>query len=171
MAYEDVGREVRRSRGVCVDLGTAGRRRPRRRGGALGARSVIELRAERGDDEREFETVKCARFNASGETVMTVDEFNARVETADGGFASSSKTSTRSDASRSDIIGGMNTRQDGASNGTWDPHERESFACGVDADVVVFDHRRPAAPIAGSAARASPTDPRRAIQPRTSRTR
>ena len=144
VAYEDVGREVRRSRGVCVISGRLG-------GGGdedgeeetLGARSVIELRAERGDDEREFETVKCARFNASGETVMTVDEFNARAwrRREDGGFASSSKTSTRSDASRSDIIGGMNTRQDGVSSGTWDPHEPESFACGVDADVVVFDAR------------------------------
>ena len=74
---------------------------------------------------------------------MTVDEFAARAwrRREDGGFASSSKTSTRSDASRSDIIGGMNTRQDGVSGGAWDPHEPESYACGVDADVVVFDAR------------------------------
>lgn len=144
VTYEDVGREVRRSRGACVVSGALG-------GGGgdatkeetPGAPSVLELRAEKGDDEREFETVKCARFNASGETVMTVDEFAARAwrRREDGGFASSSKTSTRSDASRSDIIGGMNTRQDGVSGGAWDPHEPESFACGVDADVVVFDAR------------------------------
>lgn len=145
VTYEDIGREVRRSRGACVvsgSLGGGGERDATTRE-TPGAPSVLELRAEKGDDEREFETVKCARFNASGETVMTVDEFAARAwkRREDGGFASSSKTSTRSDASRSDIIGGMNTRQDGVSGGAWDPHEPESFACGVDADVVVFDAR------------------------------
>lgn len=147
VTYEDVGREVRRSRGACVVSGSlgggGGERDATMKEETPGAPSVLELRAEKGDDEREFETVKCARFNASGETVMTVDEFAARAwrRREDGSFASSSKTSTRSDASRSDIIGGMNTRQDGVSGGAWDPHEPESFACGVDADVVVFDAR------------------------------
>jgi len=145
VTYEDIGREVRRSRGACVVSGSlgGGGERDATTQETPGAPSVLELRAEKGDDEREFETVKCARFNASGETVMTVDEFAARAwrRREDGGFASSSKTSTRSDASRSDIIGGMNTRQDGVSGGAWDPHEPESFACGVDADVVVFDAR------------------------------
>jgi len=145
VTYEDIGREVRRSRGACVVSGSlgGGGERDATTQETPGAPSVLELRAEKGDDEREFETVKYARFNASGETVMTVDEFAARAwrRREDGGFASSSKTSTRSDASRSDIIGGMNTRQDGVSGGAWDPHEPESFACGVDADVVVFDAR------------------------------
>ena len=31
--------------------------------------------------------------------------------------------------------------QDGVAQGAWDPHSADAFACGVDADVVVFDAR------------------------------
>lgn len=142
IAYEDVGCETTRRRGCGVArVGAAGED---------GATAVEALRLRDGDggmssdddDVKAFETVKCARFHASRGTLMTVDEFKARAWTrTETGYRATTSIATRQDASRSMTIGGMNTIQDGVSSGSWDPNDSEVFACGVDADVVVFDVR------------------------------
>jgi len=135
VTYEDAGRETRRARGASVSTV----------GGELDG-TTTDLRVSDDEDAtsiREFETVKCARYNRVTGSLATVDEFRVREwrRRDDGELASVSTCQTRTDSTRSDIIGGMNTTQDGVSGGSWDPHGAESFACGVDADVAVFDPR------------------------------
>lgn len=132
VAYEHVGLETRRTRGAATVSASTG--------------TTTDLRLNPGisaSEEREFETVKCAKFNANTGGLATVDEFKFRSWSRrdDGAFACASAGETRSDGTRSEVMGGMNTTQDGVGTGSWDPHGGESFACGVDADVVVFDAR------------------------------
>ena len=140
VTYEDAGRETKRVRGVAT--AAVGER-----DGASGTPTDLRLddasSSATAKDVEEFETVKCARLNRVTGTLVTVDEFKARVwrRRDDGAFASASSCATRVDQSRSEIIGGMNTMQDGVAQGAWDPHSADAFACGVDADVVVFDAR------------------------------
>lgn len=143
VSYEDGGTETRRRRGVCVvDVSKKdGRAEDDGR-----ANVVVELRigGENATGDKEFETVKLTRFNRGKiGGLVTVDEFKARFwkRRDDGGFEASTSAETRSDASRSETIGGMNTTQDGVGGGSWDPHDAEAFGCGVDADVVIFDAR------------------------------
>jgi len=143
VSYEDGGTETRRRRGVCV-VDVSKKVGQTEDDGS----SVVELRigATTGGESgtKEFETVKLSRFNRGKiGGLVTMDEFKARFwkRRDDGGFEASTSAETRSDASRSETIGGMNTTQDGVGGGSWDPHDAEVFGCGVDADVVIFDAR------------------------------
>jgi hypothetical protein len=145
IVYEDVGCETTRRRGC----GVARAASEEASGTGTGTFDVLRVRDDNqgasgadDDDAKAFETVKCARFHASRGTLMTVDEFKARAWTrTETGYRATTSMVTRRDSSRSMTIGGMNTIQDGVASGSWDPNDSEVFACGIDADVAMFDVR------------------------------